>query len=147
MQGIQAAAMGTRASKPHIDDCNHASKLSIRNQLVGFQCCCNPKKHASYTECFERTVFEALIDARKKPVLSFNIPVTPSVTDLLLMQNTNSSNTVSVIMNKMLRRRNVTDITLRSAVYIILYRTLRVSYLCVSSLRVSSSLTRRITGS
>lgn len=102
----------------------------------GLDCCCKPRKHQSYSDCFEQTVFNGMMETQGSHMATPTIPTTPEIADLLLIRD--SSNPVSKVLHKMLKRKNMDDLIIRSAVYVVLYRVLRVS-----ALKLSSILRRR----
>lgn len=96
------------------------------------ECYCKPKTHKSYSECFERTVFDKLISLHRQPTSPPPIPATPRVGDILFLAD--PGNPVAEILYKLMRRANMNNTVVLSAVYIIAHRILRVSPNGISSL-------------
>lgn len=87
-------------------------------------CICQPRVHPSYADCFEHTVYDALIKAHVQPRAP-PVPLTPSLPDLLFMGG--GENVVSRILIKMFKRDGSCEMDMMWAGYILLYRVLRVS--------------------
>ncbi|KAL2840052.1 hypothetical protein BJY01DRAFT_250179 [Aspergillus pseudoustus] len=99
--------------------------------MPAVDCLCQPKAHASYGECFERTVYTALIGvhyhSQLPAVLSVPcIPRLPSVSDLLFLGL--GENLVSRIIIKMLRRPGFKDLVSTFATFLIVYWVLRYRF-------------------
>ncbi|KAL3447608.1 hypothetical protein BJX65DRAFT_276460 [Aspergillus insuetus] len=94
-------------------------------------CLCQPKIHDSYAECFEQTVYMALISAHypaQLPTLPAVpcIPRLPSVCDLLFLGP--GMNLVSRIIIKMLRRPGFKDLVNTVAAFLLVYWVLRYRF-------------------
>lgn len=91
-------------------------------------CLCNPTEHISYAECFEQSVFDALIKMHRQHNIDANtrvIPRSPALVDMLLIGK--GDNVVTRVVNKLLRRTGLRTLTFLFSTYILLYRVLRVS--------------------
>jgi hypothetical protein len=91
-------------------------------------CRCRPQTHVSYAECFERTVYLALMEAHSGPPalhLPAPIPRIPALEDLLFRGD--GQNVVTRVMNKMLRFDTGLDMVTLLSAYLLVYWVLRVS--------------------
>lgn len=93
-------------------------------------CLCQPRVHSSYADCFEYTVYDAVIKAHVQPQTP-PVPLSPSLPDLLFVGEGN--NVVSRILFKMLKRDGLCGIDVLLGAYILLYRLLRVSSTLICS--------------
>ncbi|KAJ5393479.1 Protein of unknown function DUF3425 [Penicillium crustosum] len=67
-------------------------------------CHCQPRVHSSYADCFEHTVYDAVIKAHNQPQAP-PVPLSPSLPDLLFVGE--GDNVVSRILFKMLKREGL----------------------------------------
>ncbi|KAL3430001.1 hypothetical protein BDV09DRAFT_179354 [Aspergillus tetrazonus] len=92
-------------------------------------CRCRPQTHVSYAECFERTVYLALMEAQSGPPAVLHIPAPipriPALEDLLFRGQ--GQNVVTRVMNKMLRFDTALDMAVLLSAYLLVYWVLRVS--------------------
>lgn len=93
-------------------------------------CLCQPRVHSSYADCFEHTVYDAVIKAHVQPQAP-PVPLSPSLPDLLFVGEGN--NVVSRILFKMLKRDGLCGMDVLWGGYILLYRLLRVSSTIICS--------------
>lgn len=101
-------------------------------------CLCNPTEHSSYAECFEQSVFDALIKMHHNTDANARvIPRSPALVDMLFIGK--GDNVVTQVVNKMLRRTGFRTLTFLFSAYILVYRVLRVSchFFSLSSYAVS----------
>ncbi|BCS25314.1 uncharacterized protein APUU_50025A [Aspergillus puulaauensis] len=91
-------------------------------------CLCQPKVHVSYGECFEQTVYTALMSvSRPLPSVPLSsIPRLPTLADILFIGP--GENIVSRIVMKMLKRDGFKDITNVVSAFIHVYRVLRYRF-------------------
>lgn len=87
-------------------------------------CLCQPRVHSSYADCFEHTVYDAVIKAHVQPQAP-PVPLSPPLPDLLFVGE--GDNVVSRILFKMLKREGLCGMDVLWGGYILLYRLLRVS--------------------
>ncbi|KAL3443168.1 hypothetical protein BJX65DRAFT_312185 [Aspergillus insuetus] len=92
-------------------------------------CLCQPRIHDTYAECFEQTVYTALISAHYPSQLptipsGSTIPRLPSVSDVVFLGA--GENPVSRIIIKMLRRPGFKDLVNTVAAFLLVYWVLRV---------------------
>ncbi|KAI0968304.1 hypothetical protein F4678DRAFT_464375 [Xylaria arbuscula] len=99
------------------------SPVRLPPPLIG--CRCTPRQHESYSACVEHTIFDNLMQIQPHPVNAASppFPATPHLSDLLLMGE--PTNPASRVLYKIMKRPNMDDLVIRSAVFIIAYRLLR----------------------
>lgn len=93
-------------------------------------CVCQPRVHASYSECFEHTVYEAIMQGHSPlvPTGSLSTPPIrrlPSVCDLLFIGD--GENLVTQTIMKMLKRDETVDLATLISAFLLVYWVLRVS--------------------
>jgi len=91
---------------------------------TAIECYCRPKMHRTYSECFERTVFDGVMNMHRSPMPVPPVPATPELADLLFMREPRDS--ISNILHKLARRSNMDSMVIICAVYIVAHRILRV---------------------
>ncbi|KAL3483071.1 hypothetical protein BJX62DRAFT_245264 [Aspergillus germanicus] len=93
-------------------------------------CRCRPQRHVSYAECFERTVYLALMEAHSGPPALLHspapIPRIPALEDLLFRGD--GQNVVTRVMNKMLRFDTGLDMATLLSAYLLVYWVLRYRF-------------------
>ncbi|KAI0103380.1 hypothetical protein GGR51DRAFT_573287 [Nemania sp. FL0031] len=98
--------------------------LPLPPPLIG--CRCTPRRHESYSACVEHTIFDNLMQIQPYPVNTASSPpffATPDLSDLLLMGEPTIP--ASRVLYKIMKRPNMNDLVIRSAVFVIAYRLLR----------------------
>ncbi|KAL3456977.1 hypothetical protein BJX64DRAFT_269708 [Aspergillus heterothallicus] len=87
------------------------------------ECCCIPRIHTSYSQCFEEIVFGNLLKFNRT-LAPTSVPLcTPDIADILCVRA--PQNPISMILYKLCRRPCMENLIIQSAVYIICYRLLR----------------------
>ncbi|KAH7136213.1 hypothetical protein EDB81DRAFT_886327 [Dactylonectria macrodidyma] len=97
-----------------------------RMEPSAIECCCIPMTHKSYSECFEHTVFTALVKSQLRLTSTPPIPVNPELSDLLLLRS--PTNPVTAVLYKLIKRPDTGDLALQTAVYLLAYRILRYRF-------------------
>ncbi len=98
--------------------------LPAARQPAAIECYCRPRMHRTYSECFERTVFDGVMKMHRLPMPVPPVPATPELADLLFMREPRDP--ISNILYKLVRRPNMDSLVIICAVYILAHRILRV---------------------
>ncbi|KAH7391685.1 hypothetical protein BKA64DRAFT_626751 [Cadophora sp. MPI-SDFR-AT-0126] len=89
-------------------------------------CRCEPKKHESFSECVEWTIYTGITKMRHHQTATPPIPLTPEVANLLFLRE--PEHEVAKTLMKLLKRPNQENLVIRCAVYVLAYRILRYRY-------------------